>query len=92
MTALMLSRNAFHARPRTVGNQVLSVQLRRQFLSHNTSVRPETAGPIRKVLKMNLMFEDLARDRMRRMRRDAELSRAVHRLRLRARRARDNAK
>ena len=61
----------------------------RDHLSYNTSVRPETAGPKRRVLKMNLMIEDLARDRMRRTQRDAELSRAADRLRTRNRQARN---
>jgi hypothetical protein len=58
--------------------------VRRQYLSSNASVRPETAGPIRKVLKMNLMIEELTRDRMRSVQRDAERSRAASRLRRRA--------
>ncbi|MET3803927.1 hypothetical protein ABIB25_000913 [Nakamurella sp. UYEF19] len=41
---------------------------------------------------MSLMLEDLARDRMRSMRRDAELSRVAHRQRLQSRRQRSNAK
>ena len=62
----------------------------RDHLSHNASVRPETAGPIRKVYKMSLMIENLVRDRMRRTQRDAELSRAASRLRTRNRQARRN--
>lgn len=55
--------------------------VRREHLSHNTSLCPETAGPIRKVNKMSLLIEALVRDRMRRTQRDAELSRAADRLR-----------
>ena len=61
----------------------------RDHLSHKASVRPETAGPKRRVLKMNLLIEDLVRDRMRRTQRDAELSRAADRLRTRNRQARN---
>ena len=68
-----------------------SVHIRRDFLSHNTSVRPETAGPLRKVTTMSLMTEDLSRERMRRVQRDAELARAAHQLRLRKRKARLSA-
>ncbi|SDO21184.1 hypothetical protein SAMN04515671_0161 [Nakamurella panacisegetis] len=60
----------------------------RDHLSRNASVRPETAGPLSKVLKMNLMIENLVRDRMRRTQRDAELSRAADRLRTRDRQSR----
>jgi hypothetical protein len=69
-----------------------AVCVRRHFLSYNTSVRPETAGPLRKVIKMSLMIEDLSRDRMRRVQRDAELARAAHQLRLRRRHARQHTK
>lgn len=66
--------------------------VRREHLSHNTLLCPETAGPIRKVLEMNLMIEELARDRMRRTQRDAELSRAADRLRARNRLARRSSR
>ena len=63
--------------------------VRRNFMSYNTSVRPETAGPIRKVIKMSLMIEDLTRDRMRRVQLDAAQSRSAQRSRERARRQRN---
>jgi transcription initiation factor TFIIIB Brf1 subunit/transcription initiation factor TFIIB len=69
-----------------------SVHIRREFKSHNTSVRPETAGPLRKETTMSLMTEDLSRDRMRRVQRDAELARAAHQRRLRKRQARSSVK
>lgn len=65
----------------TLGNFPDDVVLRgRDSLSCNISVRFMATVPLRKVNKMSLMVEDLARDRMRRMQRDAELSRVARRL------------
>lgn len=54
---------------------------RRNRLGPITSLRPEMDGAIHKEIKMHLMVEDLARDRMRRVQREAELRRAANRLR-----------
>jgi len=69
-----------------------AIHVRRNCLSPNTSVRPETAGPIPKVIRMSLMTEDLSRDRMRSVQRDAERARAADRLRLRKRQDRVKAR
>jgi hypothetical protein len=66
--------------------------VRREHLLHNALLCRETAGPIREALRMNLLIEDLARDRMRRTQRDAELSRAADRLRTRNRLARNGSR
>jgi len=85
-----LVRNAVH--PKSTEYLDSAVYLRRHYLSHNTSVRPETAGPLRKVINMSLMIEELSRDRMRTVQRDVELARTAQRLRQRNRQARPNAK
>jgi hypothetical protein len=91
-TSLTAARKGRHVGPPPVHVAELAIHIRRNCLSPNTSVRPETAGPIPKVIRMSLMTEDLSRDRMRSVQRDAERARAAHRVRLRKRQDRVKAR
>ncbi len=55
--------------------------VRRNRLRSIIFLRPKMDGAIHKEIKMYLIVEDLARDRMRRVQREAELRRAANRLR-----------
>lgn len=91
-TSLTAARKSGHLGVPALQLAEPAIHVRRDYLRANASVRPETAGPIPKVIRMNLMIEELSRDRMRSMQRDAERARAAQLLRKRKRQDRVRAR